>query len=81
MKALKDSVKKEAKQKMKRQGDFSEEYQNRKIRVVLGDGEAVEGVLVEARRYWIKLEQKAGSSIPQVLYVNKAWIKKIELLD
>ncbi len=49
--------------------DFSDEYRGCKVRVETSIGVTVEGVLVEASRYWFKL--KSGNGI---VYVNKAHV-------
>jgi len=54
--------------------DFSEEYTGRLVKVALGDGSTVEGVLVEARRFWLKLKLAGGKTV----YVNKGFVKWVE---
>jgi molybdopterin-binding protein len=49
--------------------DFSNEYVNCRVRINTSIGVVVEGVLVEASRYWFKLRSDKG-----VVYVNKAHI-------
>jgi molybdopterin-binding protein len=49
--------------------DFSNEYVNCRVRVETGVGVVVEGVLVEASRYWFKVKTSRG-----VVYVNKAHV-------
>jgi hypothetical protein len=49
--------------------DFSDEYVNCRVRIETSIGIVVEGVLVEASRYWFKLKSDKG-----VVYVNKAHI-------
>ena len=58
-----------------RPSDFSEEYVGRQVIVTMDDGTAVEGVVVEARRYWFKARDSSGRTI----YVNKAFVKAIEV--
>jgi len=41
----------------------------------MDDGTAVEGTIVEARRYWFKVRTSEGRTI----YVNKAFVKAIEV--
>jgi hypothetical protein len=55
--------------KQVRHSDFSEEYSGRAIIISLADGKAVSGVLVESRRYWVKLRTSSG-----VVYINKAFM-------
>jgi hypothetical protein len=49
--------------------DFSDEYRGCKVRVETSIGVVVEGILVEASRYWFKLKSDNG-----VVYVNKAHV-------
>jgi hypothetical protein len=49
--------------------DFSSEYINCRVRVETSIGVTVEGVLVEASRYWFKVKTDRG-----VVYVNKAHV-------
>ena len=58
-----------------RPSDFSEEYVGRQVVVTMDDGTAVEGVIVEARRYWFKVKTSEGRTV----YVNKAFVKAIEV--
>jgi hypothetical protein len=49
--------------------DFSDEYRSCRVRVETSIGVVVEGVLVEASRYWFKVKTDRG-----VVYVNKAHV-------
>ncbi len=49
--------------------DFSNEYINCKVKIETSIGVVVEGVLVEASRYWFKVKTDKG-----VVYVNKAHV-------
>jgi hypothetical protein len=49
--------------------DFSDEYRGCRVRVETSVGVVVEGVLVEASRYWFKLKSDKG-----IVYVNKAHV-------
>jgi small nuclear ribonucleoprotein (snRNP)-like protein len=49
--------------------DFSDEYINCRVRVETSIGVAVEGILVEASRYWFRVKTDRG-----VVYVNKAHV-------
>jgi hypothetical protein len=49
--------------------DFSDEYKGCKVRVETSIGVTVEGVLVEASRYWFKVKGDKG-----VVYINKAHV-------
>ena len=49
--------------------DFSNEYINCRVRVETSIGVTVEGVLVEASRYWFKVKGDKG-----VVYINKAHV-------
>jgi hypothetical protein len=52
--------------------DFSDEYRGCKVRVETSVGVVVEGVLVEASRYWFKLRTDRG-----VVYINKAHVVSV----
>jgi len=52
-----------------RHSDFSEEYAGRAITISLADGKTLSGVLVESRRYWVKVKTNDG-----VVYINKSFI-------
>jgi hypothetical protein len=52
--------------------DFSDEYRGCKVRVETSVGVVVEGVLVEASRYWFKLRTGRG-----VVYINKAHVVSV----
>jgi hypothetical protein len=52
--------------------DFSNEYINCKVRVETSIGVTVEGVLVEASRYWFKVKSDKG-----VVYLNKAHVVSV----
>jgi hypothetical protein len=58
--------------KQVRHSDFSEEYAGRAISISLADGKAISGVLVESRRYWVKLRTSNG-----VVYINKAFMVSV----
>jgi hypothetical protein len=49
--------------------DFSNEYRGCRVRVETSIGVVVEGVLVEASRYWFKVKSDRG-----VVYLNKAHV-------
>jgi hypothetical protein len=49
--------------------DFSDEYRGCRVRVETSIGVVVEGVLVEASRYWFKVRTDRG-----VVYINKAHV-------
>jgi hypothetical protein len=49
--------------------DFSHEYKDCRVRVETSIGVVVEGILVEASRYWFKVRTEKG-----VVYVNKAHV-------
>ena len=55
-------------------GDFSEEIAGKQVAVKLADGVQLDGTVVEARKYWIKL--RASS---KTLLLNKAHIVWLEL--
>jgi hypothetical protein len=52
--------------------DFSDEYKGCKVRVETSIGVVVEGVLVEASRYWFKMRTDRG-----VVYLNKAHVVSV----
>jgi hypothetical protein len=49
--------------------DFSHEYRDCRVKIETSIGVAVEGILVEASRYWFKVKTGKG-----VVYVNKAHV-------
>jgi hypothetical protein len=52
--------------------DFSNEYVNCKVRIETSIGVVIEGVLVEASRYWFKVKTDKG-----VVYLNKAHVVSV----
>jgi len=56
-----------------RHSDFSEEYVGRTITISLADGRSLSGVLVESRRYWVKVKDSNGS----IAYINKSFIVSV----
>jgi hypothetical protein len=52
--------------------DFSSEYKGCRVRVETSIGVVVEGVLVEASRYWFKVRTDKG-----VVYLNKAHVVSV----
>jgi hypothetical protein len=52
-----------------RHSDFSEEYLGKPITISLADGKTLSGVLLESRRYWVKVKANDG-----VVYINKSFI-------
>jgi len=55
-----------------RHSDFSEEYLGRTITISLADGKTLSGILLESRRYWVKLRTSNGT-----VYINKAFIVSV----
>lgn len=55
-------------------GDFSEEYNGKLAKISVLNQPMLIGKIVEARRYWIKVETAEGKTI----YLNKAYIISIE---
>jgi hypothetical protein len=49
--------------------DFSNEYGGCRVRIETSIGVVIEGILVEASRYWFKVKTDKG-----VVYLNKAHI-------
>jgi hypothetical protein len=52
--------------------DFSHEYRGCRVRVETSIGVVVEGILVEASRYWFKVRTDKG-----VVYINKAHVVSV----
>jgi hypothetical protein len=52
--------------------DFSDEYRGCRVKVETIIGVVVEGVLVEASRYWFKVRSDKG-----VVYINKAHVVSV----
>jgi hypothetical protein len=55
-----------------RHSDFSEEYAGRAIIISLADGKTLSGVLLESRRYWVKVKTSNGT-----VYINKSFIVSV----
>ena len=55
-----------------RHSDFSEEYAGRQITISLADGKTLNGILLESRRYWVKLRTSSGT-----VYINKSFIVSV----
>jgi len=60
-------------QKPQKHSDFSEEYVNTPVLIYLYGGDIKGGKILEARRFWIKLE-----SNNEIYYINKAFISYIQ---
>jgi len=58
------------KQKVQKHSDFSEEYADSEVAIVLHNGQSIVGRIAEARRYWFKVVLNDRT----ILYINKAWI-------
>jgi hypothetical protein len=56
-----------------RHSDFSEEYAGRAIIISLADGKTLNGVLLESRRYWVKVKASNGGMV----YINKSFIVSV----
>jgi hypothetical protein len=52
--------------------DFSEEYLGKPITISLADGKTLSGILLESRRYWVKLRTSSGT-----VYINKSFIVSV----
>jgi len=63
----------QAGKRVTRHSDFSEEYIGKVISISLADGRSLSGVLVESRRYWIKVKASNGS----IAYINKSSIVSV----
>ena len=59
-----------------RPSDFSEEYSGKRVVLRMSDGSTVEGLLLEARRYWFKVKSSTGT-----VYVNKGFVKTVEVFE
>ena len=59
-----------SRQRVQKHSDFSEEYSNTDVVVVLHSGQSIVGRIAEARRFWFKVVSSDG----KVYYVNKAWV-------
>jgi len=57
--------------------DFSDEYAGRRVRISMHDGSLIEGLLLEARRYWFKVKDSNGG----VVYVNKGFVRTVEVFE
>ena len=53
--------------------DFSDEYTSKAVKIRLGDGSTVEGILADSTKYWFKISVRG-----KTLYVNKAWVVIVE---
>jgi len=62
----------QAGKRVTRHSDFSEEYAGRQITISLADGKTLSGVLLESRRYWVKLRTSNGT-----VYINKSFIVSV----
>jgi len=56
-----------------RHSDFSEEYTGRVVIISLADGKTLSGVLLESRRYWVKVKASNGD----IAYINKSFIVSV----
>jgi len=56
-----------------RHSDFSEEYAGKAITISLADGKTLSGVLLESRRYWVKVKASNGG----IAYINKSFIVSV----
>ncbi len=55
-----------------RHSDFSEEYLGKPITISLADGKTLSGILLESRRYWVKVKANDG-----IAYINKSFIVSV----
>jgi hypothetical protein len=49
--------------------DFGNEFENSYCLVLLGNGETIEGKVIESRKFFLKVQSKND-----ILYVNKAFV-------
>lgn len=68
--------KKEEKEEELRHQDFGEEFVRHKVKIYLGDGKEIEGVVLEGRRYFYKVVTEQG----KLYYVNKAFVACVEIM-
>ncbi|MFP3316389.1 MAG: hypothetical protein RXN91_08630 [Caldivirga sp.] len=64
----------QGKQRPTKHSDFSEEYVNHIVAVTLINGTVLRGLLVEARRFWVKIIIDGRPH-----YINKAHIVEVTL--
>jgi hypothetical protein len=57
--------------------DFSDEYVNRRVVLRMHDGAVIEGLLLEARRYWFKIKDSSA----KLIYVNKGFVVAVEVFE
>jgi len=59
--------------RQRKPSDFSEEYVGKHVVLKMSDGSTIEGILLEARRYWFKVKGfDAG-----IIYVSKGFVKTV----
>jgi hypothetical protein len=57
--------------------DFSDEYVNRRVALRMHDGAVIEGLLLEARRFWFKIKDSSA----KLIYVNKGFVVAVEVFE
>jgi sRNA-binding regulator protein Hfq len=62
----------QSKQRTVKHSDFSEEYVNHVVSITLVNGTTLKGMLIESRRFWIKVNVDG-----RVRYINKAHVVEI----
>jgi small nuclear ribonucleoprotein (snRNP)-like protein len=83
---LRDVSRERGKEKhRKRRHDFSEEYMNKDVVIMLSTGEEVRGRLADATKYWFKvvvrnLNAKTELESIDVIYINKAYVAYVKPL-
>jgi hypothetical protein len=60
-----------------RPSDFSDEYVNRRVALRMHDGTVIEGLMLEARRFWFKIKD----SSTKLIYVNKGFVVAVEVFE
>jgi len=60
-----------------RPSDFSEEYAGKRVVVTMHNGLVMEGLLLEARKYWFKIKDSSA----KVVYINKGFVATIEVFE
>ena len=57
--------------------DFSDEYVNRRVVLRMHDGTVIEGLMLEARRFWFKIKDSSA----KLIYVNKGFVVAVEVFE
>jgi len=63
--------------RQRKPSDFSDEYVGKQVVLKLCNGSSIEGILVEARRFWFKVRDRGLS----IIYVNKGFVESVEIKE